>query len=100
MTVSFRSSGRGGVGLSLFGPHVIAVGNAVIIIEALTGGQILWLIAEMPLADTGGGVVFRFKDFGDGDFVGVETLFTNGKEDPLVFGILVHVDTARVATGH
>jgi len=91
---------QGWIGLSLVGTHVVAVRDAVIIIEALTGGQKLWLIAQMPLADTGGGVVFLFEDFGDGDFVGMKTLFADRKQDGLVFGVLVHIDPARVAAGH
>ena len=72
MTSSPRNKGRGGFFVVFFlYPHVVAIGNAVIAVESVAGGQKFWLVSAVPFADYFGGVAFVFEEFGDGDFAGI-----------------------------
>ena len=51
--------------------HVVGVGNAVILIEAIGGGEDFGEMAKMPLADAGGGVTVGGEVVGEGVFIGV-----------------------------
>ena len=81
------------------GVDVVAVGDAEKFIEALSGGEEFRLVAEVPFAEHSGFVSDGFEDFGDGDFVGVESLAVSGEEDSM-FGAFSHVDSGGIATGH
>ena len=48
--------------------HIVAVRQAVEIIETLLCRQVLRQMAEMPFADAGACVASGFESFGDGDF--------------------------------
>ena len=54
------------------------------------------LIAEMPFADDGGGVALIFEDFGDGDFVGVDSFLIAGEENPTAFLVFVQSYSLRI----
>ena len=54
--------------------HVVAVGDAEVVVEALPRGQELRLVAEVPLADARRGVAPGLEQLGDGDLLGVEAL--------------------------
>ena len=62
--------------------HVIGIGNAVVAIEALAGGEKLGLVAEMPLPDACCGIAEGLQPFCDRDLGGIESLRTGGKVDP------------------
>ena len=78
--VSESEYGVGGNGVVGIDPHIIAVGDAEVGIEAMGGGQGIGLISEVPLADGRGGVVRRLEDFGEGHFF-VGEAFGIGKID-------------------
>ena len=48
--------------------HVVGVGNAKVSVEAIVRRQELRQMPEMPFADGGGGVAFRFQSFRQRDF--------------------------------
>ncbi len=52
----------------LLAVHVVAVGDAEVVVEALVGGHEVGVIAEVPLADGHRGVAPGLEHFGDGDF--------------------------------
>ena len=60
--------------------NVVAEGNAEVFIEALLRGQKLCLIAEVLLTEHACFVVHGFQDFGDGNFIGVQSLPVSGKK--------------------
>ena len=72
--------------------HVVGVGDAVVAVEALGAGEAFGVVAEVPLADAGGGVAVGLEVIGDGDLVGVHAAGAGGKED-----VLLHADAFRVA---
>ena len=49
--------------------HVVRVRNAVVLIEAVSGGKVLRLVAEVPFADAGRNVASAGEVLGQGDFV-------------------------------
>ena len=53
--------------------HVVAVGDAVVGVEALARREELFVVTEVPLADAGGRVALRFEELGDGDLSRVES---------------------------
>ena len=63
--------GRGG----MLGPHVIGIGQAEVVIEAVAGGQEPGMVAQVPLAVDGGGVTALLDHLGDGRFVVVDAMF-------------------------
>lgn len=66
--------------------HVVGVGDAVVGVEAVGGGEVWFEVAEVPFADGGGGVAFLFECFGDGDFGLGESAFGVGEEDASLGG--------------
>ena len=49
--------------------HIVDVVAAVEIVEALVGGKVLTVVAEIPFAYAARVVACRLQDFGKGDFV-------------------------------
>ena len=49
--------------------HVVDVVAAVEVVEALRGGEIFAVVAEVPFADGVGVVSYRVQHFGKGDLV-------------------------------
>ena len=80
--------------------HVVAVGNSEAQIEALPRGQELGLIAQMPLADDGGGIAARFEDLRDRDLTGIQAVGRNGPQHGTVAWVDVHADTLSIAARH
>ena len=66
---------RAGLGLRVVGPHVIGVGDAEVLVEAVLGGKKLWVVAEVPFSGHSGGVAALFEERSDGGFGGVESDF-------------------------
>ena len=67
--------------------HVVAVGNAEVGIEALPRRQELPVVSEMPLAYDGGSVALLLEQFGEGNFVRMQTRVRvretgHGAQDP------------------
>ena len=54
--------------------HVVAVGDAEIVVEAMPGGEISGQVAQVPLADAHRGVATRLERFGQGDLARRESL--------------------------
>ena len=77
-----RGQRLAGVALGAIGgrAHVVRVGDAVEGVEALPGGEKFRLVAEVPLADAGGGVAGFLEDFGEGHFVRVQAERGGGEE--------------------
>ena len=46
-------------------PHVVGVGQAEVVVEAVPRRQELRVMAEVPLAEDGGGVAARLEHLGD-----------------------------------
>ena len=84
----------------LLAVHVVAVGDAKVMIEALAGGHEIGVIAQVPFADAHGCVAFFFEHLGHGDLAGVEALAGGGKKHAQVFFIHVHIHAARITAGH
>ena len=63
------------------GDHVVRVGDPVVLVEAVAGGEELELVTEVPLADTRGGVAHLLQGLGEGQLIRVETLASAGEED-------------------
>lgn len=84
----------------MFTVHVITVGNTEIMIEALAGRHKIRVISEVPFPDTHGRVILLLQDFGDGDFIRIETLTRRRKEHTKILFIDMHVDSARITAGH
>ena len=84
----------------LLAVHVITVGNAEVMIEAVVGRHEVRVIPEMPFPDTHGGVILLLKDFGNGDFFWIETLTRRRKEHTKILFVDMHVDPARITAGH
>ena len=55
-------------------PHVVAVGQAKVIIESMLHGKEFLMMTQMPFAVAGRGIVLLFTNFGDGDFIFVDTV--------------------------
>src|SRR5262245_24599553 len=75
-------------------PHVVRKWDAEIRIEALSRGQKLWRVTEVPFADAHGRVAGLLQHFGDRDLVGMQAEFGVGKR------ISRHAHAGRVAAGH
>lgn len=65
------------------GPHVIAVGQPEVFVEAVLEWQEGAMMSEVPFAKAGGGVIFLSADFCEGGFVGVDTDAALWSESPL-----------------
>ena len=61
--------------------HVVAVEQAVVVIETLAQGTVFMRASQMPFADAGAGVTQRFEGVGDGGFIGGHAASVAGKED-------------------
>ena len=64
-------SGSGGKLLPSSGwlrPHVVGVGQAEVLVEAVPRGQELRVIAQVPLAEDGRGVAALLEHLGDASF--------------------------------
>ena len=79
--------------------NVVAVGNAEEFIEALLRRQKLRLISEVPLAEHARFVARGLQDFGDGDFIGVQSLPVSGEKHSEI-GPRRHIDPLGIAPGH
>ena len=81
-------------------PHVVAVGNPVIRVEAVPCGQMLGLVAEVPFSDCTGGVAFFLEQFREQSLVGIQALGIAGKEHSkiLLFSKNIESDPAGVAS--
>ena len=80
--------------------HVVAVGDAVVGIEALGCRQEIRMVTEMPFPDAAGGVAPLLEHLGDGQLGGIEPLAGGRKENTDILLIDVHVDAPGVAPGH
>ena len=89
----------GGLFLDLFiaeedaGRHVVAVGDAEVVVEAAFGGEVFGLRAEVPLTHALGAVALRLEKIGEGLFVVIEAGLVGGEEDA------GDADTGGVAAG-
>ena len=81
-------------GVSLH-PHVVGVRDAFVFIEALGERHELRLIAEMPLAETAGGVTRFLQDFRNGDLAGIESSSVRRKDHALA-----HANPIRITACH
>ncbi len=54
-------------------PHVVRIGEAEVLVEALLQGEVGRLVAEMPFANHRGGVAAWFQHLGNGVLFGGET---------------------------
>ena len=64
----------------MIGPHVIGVGQAEIIIEAMLHRQKLFVMAQVPFAVTGGGIAFLFADLSQSHLTCVDAVGCLGAE--------------------
>ena len=80
--------------------HVITVGNAEVMVEAMVGRHEVRVIPEMPFPDTHGRVILFLQDFGNSDFFWIETLTRRRKEHTKILFVDMHVDPARITAGH
>ena len=74
--------------------HVVGVGNAEVVVEAVGGGEDFGEVAEMPLADAGGGVTVGGEVVGDGVFVGIESVGGFWEKN-----VAMHADALGIAAG-
>ena len=88
-----RAAGNGGLTT-----HVVAVRDAVVAVESVTGGQELGLVAAVPLADDPRGVPLGLQHGGDGGLLRVEPDRLSGEEHPSPLE-LAEPDPPRVAAG-
>ena len=51
--------------------HIIGIGNSIVFIEPVAGGEMFRLVPQMPFPNTGGGVAFCLECFGKGELVGI-----------------------------
>jgi hypothetical protein len=63
------------------------------------GREEFGLVAEVPLANAGGGVSLIPEDFGDGSFPGIEAFAGIWKENPFLIFVDVHVDATGITAG-
>ena len=84
----------------LLAVHVVAVGDAKVVVKALACGHEIGMIAEVPFSDAHGGVTLRLENLRHGCLAGVQSFARGGKEDAQVLFIHVHVYTAWVTAGH
>ena len=56
-------------------PHVVRVRQSVVFVESMLEWQELFVVAQMPLAETGGRVPFLFCDLRDRRFLLVNADF-------------------------
>jgi len=54
------------------GQHVVGAENAVVVIETMAHGVVMWFGTEMPLADRGGLVICRLVELTEGQRFGTE----------------------------
>ena len=80
--------------------HVVAVRNAEVRVEAMPGGQEFRLVAQVPLADDGGGVTRGAQQFGDGELVRVQPERRDRAQDQAVARVRVQADALRIAARH
>ena len=59
-------------------PHIVRVGNAEVLVEALGCGQKPGLIAEVPLTEAAGAVAGVAENLGDGRLIGIQAFLTRG----------------------
>lgn len=71
----------GGIAQENAGSHVVAVGDAEVVVEAPFGGEVLRGGTEVPFADTLGLVTLCLEEVGESLFVEVEAHFVLGEED-------------------
>ena len=88
MTSLFSNSGSGGslrffarrlratisISSGMQRPHVVRIRQAEVFVEAVLQRQKLFVMAEVPLAEDGGGVAARLAQFGQRDFIGVDAV--------------------------
>ena len=72
--------------------HVVGVGNAKVGIEAVGGRKHFPLMAKMPLAEAGGGIILCLEVIGDGMLFRVQA-FPGGREEH----VLVHSHPLGIA---
>jgi hypothetical protein len=56
-------------------PHIVRVGQAKIIVEAMPGGQKLWQMPEMPFAVDGRSIALPFEQISERRFGIVDAVF-------------------------
>ena len=83
-----------------FAVHVVTVGNAEVMIEAVVGGHKVRVVPEVPFPDTHGGVILLLQDFGNGNLIRIESLTCRRKEHTKILFIDMHVYPARITAGH
>ncbi len=79
--------------------HVVRVRNAEVGIEALLVRKEIRVIADMPFSHADGGVVLGLEDFGNGGFIGVQSLSIRWKQHAQVSVVHMHVHASWVASG-
>ena len=82
------------LGLGALLEHVVRIGDAVIMVETLPGGQKFGLVAQVPLSDHLGGIAFFLKSFGYSYFRRIKSHGLTRKIDPW------DGDAGAVAAGH
>lgn len=64
-------------------PHIIAVWQSEVFVEAVLERQELVVMSEVPFAEAGGGIIFLPADFCECGFVGIDTDVALWSECPL-----------------
>ena len=50
--------------------HIVAVRDAIVLVEAVLAGKILWQVSKMPFSDAGRCISLRLERLSDRDFIG------------------------------
>ena len=74
-------------------PHIVGVGDPVVVFKTLVGRQAGRQMAEVPFPDAGSSVARILEHIGNGDLVGMQTLAAVGEEDR------VHAESLVMAAG-
>jgi hypothetical protein len=59
----------------MVGPHVVGVGQPVVLIEAVLEREKLFVMTQMPFSKEGGGVALLFYQLGEEDFALADPMF-------------------------
>ena len=75
-------------------PHIVGVGDSVVVFKTLVGRQAGRQMAEVPFPDAGRPVARTLEHIGNGDLLGVQALAAVGEEDG------IHAESLVMAAGH
>ncbi len=81
-------------GGGVLGPHVIGIGEAVVLVEAILQRQELGMVAQMPFPEAGRGITLASTQFPEGDFLLVDADVGTGSQSAR------QAESAMIAAGH